>query len=421
MKSRTPFQLPQDFYMGCSTASAQIEGGETNHSWYEWSIQEHHIVDGTNTLRANNHWMQYERDLDLICGLSIKDYRFSIEWSRIEPVEGKFDSEALLRYRQEIEQMISVGIRPLLTLHHFSNPIWFEKKGAFLSPDCVLLFRRYVMYVVSALQDIVNEFVTINEPNVYAVNGYVFGTWPPGIKSASACFHVMENMAKCHIATYQDIHGLYKDKDVRVGFANHYRVFVSYDHNPFHRLQAAIMSQLFQEKLTEAMSTGIFHFPLNGKREFRKGTYYDFIGINYYSRSAVHHFRADFLPDKPVNDLGWEIYPEGLAIIMHSLYRKYKAPIFITENGTCDARDSFRTSFIFDHLKIIADSGLPVERYYYWTLMDNFEWAEGESAPFGLIAYDFNKGIPTPRKSAQFYKEIIENRGVSQDLIDRYL
>lgn len=421
MKSRSPFPLPDGIRLGCATASAQIEGGETNHSWYDWSVQDGHIADHTNTIRANDHWRQYERDLRLLAGLGVREYRFSIEWSRIEPVEGKFDDDAIQRYRKEIELMLSLGIRPLLTLHHFSNPIWFEGKGAFRSPDCVAIFRRYVSYVVSALKDIVNEIVTINEPNVYAVNGYVFGIWPPGETSASACFQVMENLAKCHIAAYQDIHSLYADTKVHVGFANHYRIFISYDRNPFHRLQASVMSKLFQDVLTEAMSTGTFHFPLRSSRGFRKGKYYDFIGINYYSRSAVHHFRADFLPGRPVNDLGWEIYPEGLAIIMQSLYKKYQAPIFITENGTCDAKDTFRAEFIYDHLKVIADSGLPVERYYYWTLMDNFEWAEGESAPFGLIAYNFNEGTPTLRRSGEFYQEIIRHHGVSQEMIDKYL
>ena len=420
MSRFVPFSLPYNLKLGCAAAATQIEGGDKNNSWYAWAQTPGHIKDGTSPIRANQHWRLYEEDLLLMSEMGIRDYRFGIEWSRIEPSRGVFDGTAMDHYRAEILKMMQYGIRPLVTLHHFSNPIWFEEMGAFEIRESVGLFQRYAVYVVSHLLDLCTDYVTINEPNIYAVNGYIFGSWPPGKKSFAKTFKVMKNLTLCHLNAYRYIHDLYGEKKVHVGFANHLRVFVPYGKNPFYAWQAKITEYLFQGALTKSMSTGKLAFPIGCTSPLGKGRYYDYIGINYYSRSVIKNFKEKDLPDHPRNDLGWDIYPEGLSIICKEQFKKYQAPIWITENGTCDKDDHFRSSYIYDHLRQIADEKLPVERYYHWTFIDNFEWAEGESARFGLIKCDFETQERTVRQSGRFYSEVIGQRKVTSEMIARY-
>ena len=416
-----PFRLPDSLVLGCATAATQIEGGDKNNSWYAWAQKPGKIEDGTTPERANQHWNRVKEDLSLMSHMGIKNYRFGIEWSRIEPSEGLFDDVAMEHYRTEIKCMLSHGIQPLVTLHHFSNPIWFEKKGAFKNKSCIPIFRRYASYVVSHLMDLCSDYVTINEPNVYAVFGYVYGTWPPGQTNLLRSFRVLKHLTLCHLHTYRDIHTAYGDRPVRVGFANHLRVFVPYSKGPIDAMQSKIMEYLFQGAITKSMSTGKLSFPIGFGSPLGKGRFYDYIGINYYSRSVIRNFSEMICTDRPTNDLGWDIYPEGLSILCKEQYKKYRAPIWITENGTCDKEDDFRSAFIYDHLKQICDDALPVERYYHWTFMDNFEWAEGESAPFGLVACDFATQTRKIRSSGHFYHDLIRERAVTPAMINRYL
>lgn len=413
------FQLPEDFLMGSATAATQIEGGYTNSNWCKW-CDEGHIKDGSSCVRANDHWNRYAEDIEWMKKLNHKVYRMGLEWSRIEPEKGKFDSSAISHYRDEISLLLKNNIKPLVTLHHFSHPLWFCAEGEFENKTSVSYFERYVSYVVENLGDLVSEYITINEPNVYAVMGYYFADWPPGKKNINLLFKVYRNMARCHIAAYHTIHRIRSEKGFKgktmVGVANHLRVFDPLTKNPLDHLSAKIMDYLFQGAITRLMSYGRL-VPIG------KEKYYDFIGINYYTRSAVHDFKDKTMPGVPVNDLGWEIYPEGLYQLCMKYYKKYKAPIWITENGTCDEKDEFRAKFIYDHLyqvnRLIND-GIPVERYYHWTLMDNFEWIEGESARFGLIHVDFETQKRTLRESGEFYGEICKENNVSESLINKY-
>lgn len=421
MSRFVPFKLPANLELGCATAATQIEGGDKNNSWYEWALKEGRIKDGGSPVRANNHWELYEQDIKLMADMGIQHYRFGIEWSRIEPEKGIFDEKAMEHYMNEIKLMLSYNIHPLVTLHHFTNPLWFEKMGAFETKACIPVFKEYAAYIAEHLKSICTDYVTINEPNVYAVNGYIFGSWPPGKKSFLKAMRVMKNLTLCHVTAYKEIHRIYGSEKVMVGFANHLRVFEAYNKNPFYKLEAKVMEYLFQGAITKSMSSGKLSFPLGIGAPLGTGDFYDYIGINYYTRSSIKHFGEHILEHRETNNLGWDIYPEGLTILCRKQYEKYKAPIWITENGTCDKDDSFRAAYIYNHIKQIADSGLPVDRYYHWTLMDNFEWAEGETAPFGLVKCDFKSQERTIRKSGEFYMEIIKNKQVDSKMISCYL
>lgn len=408
------FKLPDHFLLGAATAATQIEGGDTNNSWYDWSIKGK-ITDGSSSIRANDHWNRYPEDIEIMKQLNLKVYRMGLEWSRIEPENGRFDETAVKHYRREIELLLKKGIQPLVTLHHFSNPLWFVSEEGFEKSSCVKYFERYTRYVVEKLGDLVGDFITINEPNVYMTNGYYFGNWPPGKKDFRLSMRVYRNMTLCHIAAFKAIHEIRREKGfpgkTMVGVANHLRVFDPYSKNPLDTIAAKIMQYIFQDVIMKAMTCGLLLPPVGFGSPAGRGRFYDFIGINYYTRSGVHFkgFKDDTIPGNPKNDLGWEIYPEGLTRLCRHYYKKYQAPIWITENGTCDSIDAFRAEYICSHLFEIAklcEEGIPVERYYHWTLMDNFEWLEGESARFGLIEVDYDTQRRTIRKSGRLYGDI---------------
>lgn len=410
--------------MGVATASTQIEGGNVNSNWNDWYAQGR-IIDGTDPATGNDHWEKWQEDTELLSEMGMQIYRFSVEWARLMPEEGRVDEGAVLRYRQELEALRDKGIRPLLTIHHFSNPMWFEGKGAFTKWENLQDYLDLVALVVDRFGDLCSEYITINEPNVYATNSYCFGTWPPGEKSVGRTLQVMENLAYCHIKAYTMIHEKRKAMgytDTMVGNANHVRVFVPKNpRNPWHCLSAKLTEYLFQGALTEAMTLGRFPFPMKNRWKLPQGEYSDFIGVNYYSRSTVDRIGDGIRENCPKNDLGWEIYPQGIVECSQKLMKILPRPIWITENGTCDNQDRFRCRYLYDHLKILVDSGLPVERYYHWCFCDNFEWVEGNSAKFGLVSVDPETKARTVKDSGRFYSQIIRQGGVDQALYDTYV
>ena len=412
------FRLKPGLKPGVATSATQIEGGDRNNSWYDWYLKGK-IKDNSNPKRANRHYDLFREDTELLKEIGIEHYRFGVEWSRIEPDNGVFDEEVLSHYREEISLLKQYGIQPLLTLHHFTNPMWFEDLDAFENPENIPLFLRYVEKVISSLGDLVNEYITINEPNVYAVGGYFFGIWPPGKKSIRSVLKVYQNLSCCHIQSYRLIHSLREKtgyNDTKVGFAHHMRIFEAKNpKNPVHVLYANVMDRLFQESICKAFMTGDFDFPLKRPKDIVKGKYYDFIGLNYYTRSTISRFEDGVKENVPVNDLGWEIYPQGIVVCAKRLYEQYPSPIYITENGTCDNEDSFRCRYIYEHLKALSESDLPVERYYHWCFLDNFEWLEGESARFGLVHVDYETQKRTLKKSGLFYSQLIAQEGISEE------
>ena len=417
------FRLPEGLRLGVAAAATQIEGGDTNNSWYEW-YQKGHIKDGADPSAAARHWEFWREDAALMGKLGIEIYRMGVEWSRIEPEEGRFDEEALARYREEITLLKSYGVDVLVTLHHFTNPLWFEKKGAFLSDGAEAVFLRFVEHAVRALGDLVSDYVTINEPNVYATLGYFYGEWPPGEKSLTKTMRVLRVLAGCHCKAYTLIHRLRSEMgytDTLVGFAHHMRVFApKHARNPVHRAGAALSRRFFQGIVVRPFYEGRGAFPVGKPKGVRRGLYCDFHGLNYYTRSTVEGIGDGVRPGAPVNGLGWEICPQGIAQCAGELYRKYKLPVYITENGTCDNRDSFRSRYIAEHLEALSQSGLPVERYYHWCFTDNFEWLEGESARFGIVYTDYRTGARILKESAMFYSAVIQEKAVDETLYERY-
>ena len=418
------FSFKEQFSLGVASAATQIEGGECGHNWNDW-YHKGRIKDGSNPARANDHYNLWQQDADLMADMKIEHYRLGIEWARICPEEGKVDEDAITHYRDEIIYLMEKGISVLLTIHHFTNPMWFESKGGFTKRENIKYFLDFVDLVVNSFGDIVAEYITINEPNVYATMSYYYGDWPPGEKSMSNTIKVMANMTICHIKAYEIIHHTRHDmgfNDTKVSFANHIRIFdPKGKNNPWHRFCARLLNRLFQGAVTEAMTTGNFKWPLKRDKDIQEGEYLDFIAINYYTRTTVSGFGDGTKEDAYKNDLGWEIYPEGLVQCAKELYKLLERPIYITENGTCDNEDKFRCRYIYDHLKLIAESNLPITRYYHWCFCDNFEWIEGESSRFGLVHVDYETQKREVKRSGEFYTRMIEDKGVSKEVYDEYV
>ncbi|RNC62960.1 MAG: Beta-glucosidase A [Candidatus Dichloromethanomonas elyunquensis] len=420
------FKLNDQFLFGTATSSVQIEGGDKNNTWYKW-CETGHITDSSSCMAACDHWNRVMEDTLILKNLNVQTHRISLEWSRIEPSPGQFSKESLQHYRNEIQLLLDNQIKPLVTLHHFSEPLWFQEKGGWLKSESVDYFIQYARYVVENLGDLVCEWVTFNEPNVYTWFGYVIGSFPPGIISIIDALQVTTEIIKTHAILYTMIHRIRKEKNflgkTAVGSAVHIRVFDGLTFAGKKTAQA--VDYCFHELFMEGITTGKIKFPLPKNRyPLKKGRYVDFVGINYYTRNIVEfaldpkNFFHKFIPDKDLNksDLGWDIYPEGIYRICKKYYERYHLPIYITENGISDRYDNRRPDFIINHLSFISEAienGIKVERYYHWSVMDNFEWLEGESAKFGLYECDFSTQKRTPRHSAQIYAEICKNKAYS--------
>lgn len=416
------------FLFGTATASAQIEGGDKNNTWYKW-CKEGHIEDKSSTYTACDHWKRVREDTDLLDKMNVQTHRMSLEWSRIEPEKGRFDESALRHYREEIKLLRSYRIKPLVTLHHFSEPLWFEELGGWQRKGNAKLFTEYAAFVVERLGDLVSDWVTFNEPNVYALFGYAVGCFPPGVRNIFEWRRVQAQLVKTHIELYRMIHAIREEKGyrggTRVGAAIHIRIFDGL--TGLGKLTARAADYLSNDLAMEGMTTGKLLFPLSLLGRGHNEPCADFIGINYYTRNIVefaldprnyfHRCLNDSDLDK--NDLGWDIYPEGIYRACKK-YEKYGLPIYITENGISDQKDNRRPAFIADHLACLAraiSEGVKVERYYHWTLMDNFEWLNGEQGFFGLYCCDFKTQERQPRKSAEFYAQICKNRAITDKML----
>lgn len=407
--------------LGVATAATQIEGGQADTIWHRWATKTGGgAVDGSSPAVACDHWNRVREDTELLASLGIQHYRLGLEWARIEPRPGEFDPAAIEHYRAELTALRAAGITPLVTLHHFNDPGWFSDAGGFLGPEAISYFCNYVEYVAKQLGDLASEWITINEPNVFALAGYYEGNWPPGRRSVRDFLRIQTEFARAHIHAYQLLHR--SIPDAQVGFAQHLRYFEPADPTKrFDRASARLVRHLFQDAGTTAAITGHFQAPLLRPADIRRGRYADFLGVNYYTGSQISGLNYRTAANVPVNDLGWEISAIGFTEVLSRYHQQYRLPIYVTENGTADRSDAFRARYLYDHLRAAASSGLPIKRYYHWTFIDNWEWAEGQTGRFGLVELDFNTQQRSVRPSGHFYADVIANHGVTEDAYQRWV
>jgi beta-glucosidase len=431
-------EFPKDFFWGTATSSHQVEGGNTN-NWSQWENIPGKIRNNDKSGNACGWWESMEVDLSLMKQMNHNTHRMSIEWSRIEPEEGKFNEAAIQRYKEMIRSLKDVGIEPMVTLHHFTNPIWLENKGAWTNEASIQYFKRYVTYVVEHLGDDVRLWCTINEPEVYAVEGHMLCYYPPGKFSLALYFSTTINLLSAHLAAYEVIKA--KNYAAQVGIVKNYQLFDPLDENSFFdKLLAKFLDRYFNRIVIDPFVFGKFTFPLPYRKEeiARLKGKTDFFGLNYYTRWRVKATLGspatmlanifNITPGAQVSDITkdgnpyGEIYPEGIyrAIKIVSAINK---PIYITETGLPDADDSRRPRFLLTHLRQVHKAikeGFDVRGIYHWSLTDNFEWADGWALRFGLVAFDQNTGERKMRASGKLFCEIVKAGAITQDMVKQY-
>ena len=399
--------FPSDFRWGTATAAHQVEGHLVN-NWTHHEQRNNLVQSGA----ACDHWNRWQEDFQLISELGLNSYRFSVEWSRIEPTEGTWNNDALAVYSNMVDDLLERGIRPVVTLHHFSHPQWWEAKGGFADRANAPHFVRYCERVFEVLSDRVETWVTINEPTVFSSMGYTLGMFPPGRRSLRATLRVMRNLLLAHADVYLALKKI--RPEVRIGIAKNVTLF-----DPKNRWSPIDwpLARLLEWFWNGAWRSGVE----NGRMFFwdvsaAKGTL-DFVGLNYYTHVLVGPASVSLLKMKfpkraheVATEFGYPMYAEGLRRALDWL-APLGLPIEITENGVADANDTLRTEHLKRHLWVLSQAiqdGHDVRSYHHWSLMDNFEWAEGYSMRFGLHHVDFETQERTLRPSGAVYKRIIE-------------
>ena len=393
-----------EFFFGAATASHQVEGGNHN-DWTEWELENaERLADAAkrrawpdfilrnypNPLqkenyisgRACDHYHRFREDFDIAKSLGHNAHRFSIEWSRIEPEEGKFDEREIEHYREVLKALRERGLEPFVTVWHYTLPLWLAAKGGLRDPHFPDYFARYAGKLAEEFKNDVRFWITINEPEVFV------NSRPPTKRHPLFFWPSMNRLALAHRMARTAIKAASREAQVGASMCIvYFQSAGGFVNNTLKRL---------------ADRAGNFYF-LNRIRRAA-----DFIGLNYYFRNRIDYgFNKN--QNTETNDFGWEIFPEGIYHALKSL-RPYNLPVYITENGLADARDAERASFIertLGWVRKAIDEGSEVRGYFHWSFMDNFEWDSGFWPRFGLVEIDYKTLERKVRPSAFAYKKII--------------
>jgi len=430
--SEAAIHFPRGFLWGTATASHQVEGNNTNNNWYAWENTPGKIVEGQKAGLACDWWGgRWKEDFDRAQLSGQNAHRFSIEWSRVQPKPDEWDESALDKYLEMVRDLTKRGTTPLVTLHHFTDPLWLAEMGGWENPKTPKLFSVFVRKVVTVLKDYVNLWVTINEPNVYIMGGWVEGTFPPGKKDLGLAMKVYANMVLGHAAAYHAIHEL--QPEAQVGIAINYRSLQpSRAWMPLDKVLCNIQSQLFNNAFIGALT--------NGKLDlvFKKITLpeavktQDFVGVNYYSRDLVKFDLGaenilsgtrSFPPGAELSSTGFIAnVPGGMFESLHWAHR-FNLPILVTENGVEDALDTLRPRYMVEHLHQVwraANFNWRIKGYFHWSLVDNFEWERGWTQRFGLWGLNPETQERIRRPSVDLYAEICHENGLSSAMVRKY-
>jgi beta-glucosidase len=430
--AKATFNFPTGFLWGTSTSAHQYEGSNTNNDWWRWERKEEQIKDGATSKTACDWWENAEKDLDQVAEMGQNGLRLSVEWSRVEPREGQWDDAALDRYRALLTGLCERGIQPMVTLHHFTNPLWFVDQGGWENKSLALSrFPRYVEKVVKALGDLTDLWCTVNEPNHYVLMGWLWGRWPPGKTDFRRAMRVMRTLLQGHAAAYHRIHELAPDS--RVGLSSNFVIFDPADPQSWLDREAARWQDtMFNQVTLSALTRG--RLPLRTRNPFLRGVKgtFDWLGINYYYRRRVAFdlrqsnamFGRLVVPenaDVPIEGLG-ETYSRGILRLAQRLSPLGK-PIFITENGVHDMTEERRPRFLLTHLHQMWHAiqfNCPIRGYFHYTLVDCFEWDYGYSLRFGLIKQEVKTGQRAMRRSGELYANVCRANALDDEIVARY-
>jgi beta-glucosidase len=407
-------KFPKKFLWGAATAAHQVEGNTYN-QWDVWELENAKLnatqaqskfsylknwpqikpfaQNPNNYVAASsvNHYNLYPIDFDLLQTMHMNAFRFSIEWSRIEPKAGVWNATAIGHYKTYLDDLRHRGIEPIVTLFHFTLPVWFAEMGGFEKRSNVKYFVRYARKVMEELGQDIKYIITINEPGVYIKSSYYRRDWPPEAGSLFKAWRVINNLALGNRRAAKEIHKL----------NNRYKISIAENSVYFYPGDNAWLSRL---------STIVFQYLQDDYiiKKFIKSC--DFLGVNYYFSDQVYGYRIHNR-NHDLSDTGWDMQPNNIQYVIERLSKKYKLPIMITENGLADAKDDHRQWWIEQTIIGInraMQSGAKVIGYLHWSLIDNFEWALGKWPKFGLAAVDYRTGKRQLRPSGKWFGVIIK-------------
>ncbi len=398
-------KFPKGFLWGVSTSAYQVEGGITN-DWSQWEMNQKRLrnfrknkIDYSDFIcgRACDSYNRHEEDVFLVTKLNCNSYRMGIEWARLEPREGDWNEEEFEHYREVLKNLKKNKVKIVLTIWHWTNPLWISMNGGWANGKTVAYYARFVKKVVDELGDLVDFWVTLNEPTIHVYNGYVIAKFPPKKRCLWKARLVFNNLIKAHKRAYNIIHKKYEKADVGItALVNNFE--------PAHWWC-----------IPEVLIAKLFHYFWNHRFLMLIKNHMDYVGFNYYFHDRIiwhPPFKKNL--NKKVNDMGWEIYPKGIYNVIKYL-AKFKKPLFVMENGTADREDKHRADFIKDHLKYVhkaISEGADVRGYFHWSLLDNFEWASGWKPKFGLYTVDRETFERKARPSAKVYADICKNNRI---------
>ncbi len=380
-------QFPDGFLWGTATAAHQVEGGNWNNDWWAW---EH--VPGSRCVEpsgdACDHYHRYPDDLRLLAGLGFTAYRFSLEWSRIEPEDGEFSTVALDHYRRMCGRCRELGLEPIVTLHHFTSPRWVAARGGWIEPTTADRFARYAERAARHLGDLVGRVCTFNEPNVVATFGYQWGIFPPGERDPALRRRANDVFIAAHRKSLASIKAATGAAPVGLTLA-------------MQDLQAAPGGEAVRDA-ERAIMEDVYLEAARGD---------DYVGVQTYSRLVYGpQGMLSPPPGARTTQMGYEFWPEALeATIRRATHVTERAPILVTENGIGTADDAERIEYVGRALagvQACLRDGIDVRGYVYWSLMDNFEWVFGYGPTFGLVAVDRATQTRTPKPSAAWLGSI---------------
>lgn len=408
--------FPKHFFWGASTAGHQVEGDNYN-QWTVWELAHAKELAQTAHQRLNwlpnwekikpqaeepgnyisgvavDHYRRYKDDFGLLEQLNLGAFRFSIEWSRIEPEEGKWNEKEIAHYKEYIQELRRRKIEPFLNLWHWTVPVWFAEKGGFENKKNLKYFDRFIAKVGQELVNDVQYVITLNEPNNYASIGYLIGRWPPNKTSPLLFTKVYWNLAQAHKRAYKILKN--QKPTLQIGCApNLANIQAKRPHNGI-----------------DEIATKWMRFFWNWWFLKRIRRHQDFIGVNYYFSDYYTGFGKRKNPRVPLNDIGFYMEPEGIYPLLLRVWARFKKPIFITENGLADADDNYRRWWIEETIVAMEraiSEGVDLRGYFHWSLLDNFEWDMGWWPKFGLVEVDRKTMKRTIRPSAKWFAQRIK-------------
>ena len=462
--------FPSGFLFGVATAAYQIEGaahegGRTDSIWDAFCRMPGAVVGGEDGSVACDHYHRFRDDVALMGELGIQTYRFSTSWSRVCPDGGPANQTALDFYRRLVDEQLARGIRPWLTLYHWDLPQALEETGGWTNRDTASRFADYAAVVHDALGDRVDAWTTLNEPWCSAFLGYTSGEHAPGRQDPSAGLAAAHHLLLAHGTATRELRR--RDPTLQLGITLNFSVVDPVDPEDAADVDAARildgqMNRIFLDPIFRGAYPSDVLDDVTGlglDRVVRDGdlalisTPIDMLGVNYYHGDAVSSHpapghAASVAPSErekrspfpaadgvhvhpralPITSMGWEVQPEGLTRLLRRLNDEYTGPLgvslSVTENGAAyddepdeqsRVDDSGRVEFLRAHLGAVLDaidSGIPVAGYFYWSLMDNFEWAWGYAKRFGLVRVDYDTQRRTPKASAEEYRRITRERAL---------